>query len=153
MTNPLAVNNVAAQSRTELESAQEKLQAKINLTSKLLGTVTKDKAHSLTELSLLENQITTRKKLVDNYQLELIKVKRDKRTSKKEIEALQERREKLSRRYASILRASYRSSFLQNRWLFILSSLNINQMYMRWQYLKQVNTAWKKQWTQLKEAE
>ncbi|NND07274.1 MAG: peptidoglycan DD-metalloendopeptidase family protein [Saprospiraceae bacterium] len=152
-TCPITVYTVAAQSRAELESAQKKLQEKINLTSKLLGTVTKDKAHSLTELSLLENQITTRKRLVKNYQQELVKVKKDKQSSKKKIEHLQERRDRLSRRYAGILRASHRSSFLQNRWLFILSSLNFNQMYMRWQYLKQVNTAWKKQLTQLKEAE
>ena len=149
----LIVSSLSAQSRADLESAQKKLQDKINLASRLLGDVTKNKAHSLTELSLLQDQISTRRQLVRNYQQELVEVKKEKKAGDTQIKDLRAQREKLSNRYAKVLQSSYRSSLLQNRWLFILSSLNFNQMYMRWQYLKQVNTAWKEQLIEMRETQ
>ncbi len=143
---------VHGQTRADLETAQKQLQQKINLTSKLLSNVSKEKATSMTGLALLSDQIAARRKLLRTLERKQVHVKGERAEKVGEIKALRKRSERLAASYASILQTSYRSSMLKNRWLFILSSMSFNQMYMRWRYLKQVNTAWKTQLEEMLEA-
>ncbi len=141
----LLIGTLSAQSRAELESAQKQLQEKINLVNKLLNDLENEKHTSLTELSLLSDQIKNRRSLLLSYRDELQRIRRDEQSTTTEIQMLKDEKEQLVMQYGKVVRASYRSSLLQNKWLFLLSSASLNQLYLRWRYLKQINSAWSDQ--------
>lgn len=132
-----------AQDRADLERQQKELQEKISYTNSLLGKVSSRQKESVSALQLVKDQIDARTALIGNYRQELHNIKNDQAATETEIVSLRKQMNRLEASYENMLRTSYRAKLLDNKWLFLLSATSFNQLFRRWQYLRQVNSFWR----------
>ncbi|MBK9736016.1 MAG: peptidoglycan DD-metalloendopeptidase family protein [Saprospiraceae bacterium] len=133
----LSVINANCQSRQELEKQRLKIIKDIEKTSKALEATKKTKQKNVTQLKVLEQQMDSRKKLLSNIQTE---IKLNEKTIEKnldKIESLKLKHDQLKLQYASILHASYLNKLTNSKWSYILSSDNLNSIFIRWRYINQ----------------
>jgi len=133
----------------QLKSEQEKLNAKIEYTNKLLSKNKDKKGAAIHDLTLINKQIESRRSLVKSIGNELRNVRSQQEAGEKEVRKLRGQKEDLNDSYAAILRASYKSKLLKNRWLFLFTAHSFEQLYQRWRYLKQLNGGVQKQLSQI----
>jgi len=134
----ILVNNlISGQSRKELEKQRMDIIREIEKTSKALENKKKDKEKNITKLKALEQQVVSRKKLINNLQSE-VKLNENLITQNaNKIEALREKHKELKTQYSSILRRSYLSKLSNSKWSYLLSSENLNNLVIRWRYIHQ----------------
>lgn len=123
----------------QLKKEQEKLEEKINLANKLLSKNKDRQKDTELQISLLAKKIETRQKLVRSISAELRDIQSKQQKSEVEIKKLNDQKSDLADAYGEVLRSSYRTKLLKNRWLFLFSAQSLPQLYRRWRYLKQLN--------------
>ena len=140
-----------AQDRADLERRQKELQDKISYTNSLLSQVSSRQKESVSALQLVKDQIDARTDLISNYRQELLNIKNDQAATESEIVSIRKQMDRLLNSYQGMLRTSYRAKLLDNKWLFLLSATSFNQLFRRWQYLRQVNSFWRSRLAEMAE--
>ncbi len=142
---------LSAQDRADLERQQKELQEKISYTNTLLGKVSSRQKESVSALQLVKDQIDARTALIGNYRQELLNIKNEQVKTETEIVSLKKQMDRLLESYQDMLKTSYRAKLLHNKWLFLLSATSFNQLFRRWQYLRQVNNFWRSRLSEMSE--
>ncbi|MBL0102000.1 MAG: peptidoglycan DD-metalloendopeptidase family protein [Saprospiraceae bacterium] len=109
----------------------------IEKTSKALETTKKTKEKNLNQLKVLEEQMNSRKKLINNLQSE-VKINESLIVQNEtKIGELKNKHDALKTQYASLLRSSYLKKLTNSKWSYLLSAQNLNNLIVRWRYLHQ----------------
>lgn len=136
---------MTAQSRKELESKRNKLQAEIKEAAKLLEKTTKAQKSELQRFNLVQSQIQKREELIQTIYNELKLVEAQISANKKETEKLEKEIQKLYSEYTAIIQKTYRLQLGSSKSIVLLSSKNINQALQRWTYINQIKNVRKEQ--------
>ncbi len=145
LLSPFFLSSSFAQSITELEAKRQRIQADIDLTSKLLDQKTSDKEAALERYETLQKQINRRQDLVGTLETEIAVANRRITRTADVIEALENDIEVLKSEYASIIQSAFRQKMTQSPLLFLLSAKDFNDAYKKWQYLRQYDDYRKRQ--------
>ncbi len=133
----LITGYVTGQSRQDLEKQRMKIIKDIEKTSKALETTKKTKEKNLNQLKVLEEQMNSRKKLINNLQSE-VKINESLIVQNEtKIGELKNKHDALKTQYASLLRSSYLKKLTNSKWSYLLSAQNLNNLIVRWRYLHQ----------------
>jgi septal ring factor EnvC (AmiA/AmiB activator) len=131
--------------KSKLQKEQLKSEKKINQTKLMIDKIKNSSANSLSEISLLENQINTREQLVTIYDNQ-IKVADNQVVGKKEdIELLKLRIEQLKEQYKKMIIYAYKNRNKSGKLMFLLTSSSFNEAKRRNTYLKKVTMLQSKQ--------
>ncbi len=135
--NILFLTNNFAQDRKELENKRKRIIEQIEKTNAHLKTTKNKKSSTLADLRAIENQLKNRKNLISTLQDEI-------KTTEVELDQLLKRQDSLKNvsqeiktNYKHLLRKSYLTKLSNSKWSYLLSSRNINDMFLRWRYLQQ----------------
>jgi len=134
-----------AQTRDELERQKESLEREIRITSQLLTKTRETAEASVGQLTILNNQISRRENLVGTIQNEIRLINRRIATLTSSVEELENDLEELKESYARMIRHAARNQDTMQRLMFIFSSSDFNQAYMRLRYLQQYGRHRRKQ--------
>ena len=128
---------MSAQSVKELQKQQRELQQQLEQTSNMLKQTQQNEKATVNKLNILNNDIKTRKKLINNIQSEIsglnveMEQLRDKRSE------LQLELEACKAEYAHLVRETHYADLQQSPLLFLLSSDSFQQLTRRIQYMQQ----------------
>lgn len=127
-----------SQSKEDLIRKKKEAQKEIKLANKLLNKTRKGKKESYNDLMILKKQISSRKNLIDNIQVEIKALEDHISKNTAIIESLEKDLNKLKDKYARMIKYAYKTKNSTNRLLFIMASDDFNQAYKRLSYLKEV---------------
>jgi len=136
---------INAQIRKELEERRQRLIKEIRITSNLLDKTTESKAAALSRYVTLQKQIQKREQLIETLRQEISFTNRSIERATEVIEALTVDIENLKADYSSLMREAYRQKKNSSNFTFLFSSKSLNQVFKRWQYLKQYDQYRKRQ--------
>lgn len=121
----------------ELETQRSELQQQITESETLLSSTKKDVKSQLDNLSLINGQISERKKYI-------AAIERDMKTINGEITALQRQLNALERelkdkkkKYEASVQYLYKNKSIQEKLMFIFSAKNLSQIYRRMRYVRE----------------
>lgn len=136
---------LASQSRQDLESKRKQLLREIEATSAQLSQTRKDKAAALDRYFTLQRQIKKRQQLISTLRAELSLVDTSINRTNEVIESLNEDVTELKEEYTQTQRAAYRSRINNSSLAFLFAAENFNDLFLRWQYIRQYNSFRKQQ--------
>ncbi len=143
--------SVPAQTRDELEREKDKLEQEIRLTSRLLRETRETAEAGLGQLNILNSQINRRQELLGTIQNEVRIINRRIASLELSVKGLEEDLEELKESYARMIRHAARNRDANQRLMFIFSSGDINQAYLRLRYLQQYGRHRRKQADRIQE--
>lgn len=134
-----------AQTKKDLENKKKKALEEINFTNKLLQETQDNRKESYNSLLLINSKISARRELIVDINNELVNT--NERISEAEfiIGMLEEDLKRLSDSYADMIRSAWKNHNNQNSVMFILSSEDFNQTYLRIKYMQQIASYRKRQ--------
>jgi septal ring factor EnvC (AmiA/AmiB activator) len=127
-----------SQSKADLEAQKRKTQEQIQKTSKLLDETKQGRKKTYNNLLLLNEQIDSRKSLIQKISEEVNFLDERISENKETISGLQSDLEELKSAYARMIQQAYRIKNDQNRLVFILSADDFNQAYKRLAYFREL---------------
>ena len=130
-------NLLVAQSRQELEKQRLKIIKDIEKTSKALDNNKKTQEKNITQLKALEEQVSSRKSLINNLQSEVKLNEKLITQNESKIQELRQRHATLKDQYDKILRINYLKKLSNSKWSYLLSSESLNNLLVRWRYIHQ----------------
>lgn len=136
---------LCGQNRKELENKRKKLIEDIQQTTNKLQETQKSKAAAFDRYLTLQRQIGKRQQLIETLQEEIAVTDESINRTNEVVDALAQDIERLRSDYATMLRAAYRQRANQSQLIFLFSANSINQVFRRWQYLRQYNRYRQKQ--------
>ncbi|HRO09672.1 MAG TPA: peptidoglycan DD-metalloendopeptidase family protein [Saprospiraceae bacterium] len=126
-----------AQTRDQLEKQRIQIIRDIEKTSKQLEKTEKSKKESLDQLKVLETQVSSRKKLIDNLNAE-VKLNDDLiLNNENQLLVLEQKYQLMIDQYKKLLQAGYLKKMANSKWSYILSASNLNNLILRWKYIQQ----------------
>ena len=128
---------VAAQNVKELQKQQRQLQQQLEETAKMLKQTKQSETATENKLNLLNNDIKTRKKLINNIQGEINALNGEMHTLRQKRSDLQAELEIAKQDYARLVRETHYAEMQQSPLLFLLSADNFQQLVRRIQYMQQ----------------
>lgn len=126
-----------AQVRKKLESKRQKLLEDIRQTTNLLNQTTRNRSSALDRYQALERQIEAREELVLTLKEELVQTDLSIQRNTAVVDALGQDVARLEQEYGRMARQALRQKMSSTKLLFLFSSQNVNQLFRRWQYLRQ----------------
>ena len=133
------------QNRKDLENQRKQLLKEIQETNELLETTKRNKETTLERYFALQSQIRKRQKLIDNLKEEISFTDASIERTNEVITSLNDDIDRLNQEYAAMLRVAYRMKISNSYLLFLFSADNVNDLFKRWQYLRQYDKYRKKQ--------
>jgi len=125
-----------AQSKNKLEANKNQIEKDIKYINRLLNETKKNKQVSLGELLLLNTQISSREKLMNNINYEIGIIERTIIINIKEIKNLEDQLNKLKEEYKKILEYSLMTRNSYNKIVFLFSSKSFYQAFKRLKYMQ-----------------
>lgn len=129
---PLAVG---AQTVKDLQQEQQKLQAQIKETDRMLSQTKNDKKSTQTKLNLLNQDIKNRKQIISSINTEINVLDNDIRTLTNRRQVLQTELEQHKADYARLVRETHYSDMKASPLLFLFSAKSFQQLYRRIRYM------------------
>ena len=126
-----------AQTRQELERNKQSLEEEIQLTNQLLRETQRSSEVNLNQLVVLNSQINRREQLLGTIQNEIRLINRRISSLVRTLEELENELEELKESYAKMIQLAARNRDAYQRMMFIFSSTDFNQAYLRMRYLQQ----------------
>ncbi len=123
-------------SRTELERERQKLLESIKETQEQLANTKSDQQATLSQLRALQAKLSSRERLIANYNQELGSIDNNIQNSTKEVMTLQQTLEMQKIHYAQSVRYSYKNRNSYDMLAFMFSSSDFNDAVRRLKYLK-----------------
>ncbi len=127
-----------AQDREELERNKRRIEQEITLINQLLRETQSTAETSLNQLVILNNRISTRQSLINNINNEISYINRSITAMERERTALENELKELRDSYARMIYYAHRNRNSYQRMMFIFSSRDFNQAYLRLRYLQQI---------------
>ncbi len=125
------------QSRDDLERERKELEKNIRLTNQLLEKTKKSAETTINQLEILNSQISKRENLLQVLDSQIQLLNRQISSYTKEIEKLTEELRELKESYARMIYFAHRNKSSYQRLMFLFSSSDFNQAYLRLKYLQQ----------------
>lgn len=129
--------SMSAQSVKELQKQQRELQQQLEQTSHMLKQTKQSETATVNKLNLLNSDIKTRKKLIQNIQAEISGLNTEMEQLKGKRAQLQEELEECKSDYAQMIRETHYADMQQSPLLFLLSSETFQQLSRRIRYMQQ----------------
>lgn len=133
----LSFSAVFSQSVKSLRNNKKKIEQDIIYLNKLLKSSSKDKSVTLSKLELVDRQIDNRKRLIKNIEQEASALSENVNLNKEKLTKSSQKLDILKKQYSFIVYNSWLHKSNNNKLIFILSSNDFNQAYLRLKYLKQ----------------
>ena len=130
-------NFAAAQSKKDLEKKKAELRKEIELTTKLLNNVQKNKQTTLSTLVTLKKKIAARIELIRTINQEINLYNDEIEKTSAEIDDLEKEIQQLKEEYAKMIYFAYINQNAYQRLSFIFAAKDFNQAYKRIKYLQQ----------------
>lgn len=139
--------NVFAQQtdQKKLEEKRKSLKEEINKIKTYIDKTQKKEANLSTQVENLNHKIVVREKLITVMDSEVDNISQVIAKKNKEITLFQTDLNVVKKDYADMIYKTYKNKKSDNQLLFLLSSENFHQGYLRFQYLKQYSQYRKKQ--------
>lgn len=137
-------SSLLAQSRQQLERNKDDIQKQIQAANQQLQETTQQKSSTTEKLQLISRTISLREKLINNLNYELVKVEEELVVAQQKLDVLEVENNKLKDEYAVLINYAYRNRDKTQRFMFLFSSQNFNQAYIRYRYLNQFTTGLQK---------
>ena len=148
LTTMLVIANLTtslSQNKKELENQKNKAQEEINYTNKLLESTKSDKKDNIYKLIIIEKRIKNRQKLIEKINAEIEETNGRIEDYKRVVQYMEEDLNKLSESYANLIRLIWKNKNKQNSLMFVLSSKDFNQSYIRIKCLQEASKLRKRQ--------
>jgi septal ring factor EnvC (AmiA/AmiB activator) len=134
----LAWSQKGSTDRKSLEARQKRLKEQIALNQKLLDEARKNKAISLNEINLLNNQIRRRRELLGTIQAEISQLNGQLLANEAAMARLELEIARMKTSYAKMIYYSYKMRESDDRLLYLLASENLNQAWNRVRFLQRM---------------
>ncbi len=131
--------------KAQLENEKDRLEKAITYTGELLSETRFSKETTLNDLTILENKISKREKLITTYKAEIEIIKDEIFAKLIELNRMLEEIEKLKDEYSQMIFCAYKNRNFYRRMLYIVAADDFNQAYKRLNYFRQYATQRKKQ--------
>lgn len=138
-----------AQSVKELQKQQRELQQQLEQTSKMLKQTKQNETATENKLNLLNNDIKTRKKLINSIQSEITGLNGEMGQLRTKRADLQQQLEECKADYARLVRETHYADIQQSPLYFLLSADNFQQLMRRIRYMQEFAEFRKKQVRQI----
>lgn len=129
---------VFGQTKADLEKKKKKTINEINYTNKLLAETKKSQKESENNLVLLGNQISSQQELISDINVEIEFVSQRIKETESIIAMMTEDLENLKASYARMIQVAWKNRNKNNEIMFLLSSKDFNQSYLRLKYMRQM---------------
>jgi len=126
-----------SQSRSQLEDERNRLIEKIEQTSNKLNQTSSSKKATLEDLKAIENQIDSRKELIENINAQLKSADAAISNNKDKIDSLETNLKNIQEQYYKLAQKIYVRHLSNNTWAYLFSSSSLNEAFLRWRYSKQ----------------
>lgn len=130
-------NSASSQSIKKLRANKKKIEKEITYLNKLILSSSKNKKITVNKLVLVTKQIDNRERLITNIEQESNSLSNSIATNKHSIVVSNKKLESLKELYAAIIYNSWLHKSVKNKFIFLMSSYDFNQAYIRIKYLKQ----------------
>ncbi len=134
----LSAGVVFAQTKADLEKKKKKTINEINYTNKLLAETRKSQKESENNLMLLGNQINSRQELILSINMEIEYVSQRISETESIIKMMSDDLNDLKASYSRMLQIAWKNRNKNNEIMFLLSSDDFNQSYVRLKYMQQM---------------
>jgi septal ring factor EnvC (AmiA/AmiB activator) len=134
----ITMGSVFSQDRGELERNKRQIEQQIALINQMLRETQSSAELNVSQLMILNNRISSRQNLINNLNAELSLLNRQINNLTREQEQLEKELEELKESYARMIYYAYRNRSSYQRMMFIFSSKDFNQAYLRLRYLQQI---------------
>ncbi|MFW5707613.1 MAG: murein hydrolase activator EnvC family protein, partial [Bacteroidota bacterium] len=132
------MGSLVAQDREELERNKRRIEQQIALINQMLRETRSSAELNVNQLMILNNRISSRQNLISNLNAELNLLNRKINTMTREQEQLEQELEELKESYARMIYYAHRNRSSYQRMMFLFSSKDFNQAYLRLRYLQQI---------------
>ena len=126
-----------AQTVKDLQKEQQKLQQELAQTGEMLKQTKKSETATLNKLTLLNQDIRTRKRLIRNINSELTALNNEMGVLGDKRNLLQQELERYKADYAMLVRQTHYADMMSSPLLFLLSSENFQQLLRRMRYMSE----------------
>ncbi len=133
------------QTAKELEEKKKRLQDDIKYTNKLISETENSKKKSLNQLRLLNTKIEMRQELISTIVKEVKLLDKQINQTNSVVGSLEKDLKKLKAEYAQMVYFAWKNQNSYNKLMFIFSSKDFNQAYLRLKYIQQYADYRKKQ--------
>ncbi len=130
-----------AQSSAELKKMREKIDVEIAEITKILRAKTQEKVLSQNEVNALSRQLDLRENKISTINAELRLINTNIQTNTKAVNELKAELEKMRKDYEKMILFAFRNKSGYNKLMFIFASKDFNQAFKRVKYLQQFNDA------------
>jgi murein hydrolase activator len=128
-----------------LENKRKKLNEEITQINQHLDETKTNKKLSLNQLLILNKKITVREELIKSIGGELTTIGYQINQNNAKVNQLKKDLEQLKADYAKMVLAAYKNKSSYNHLMFLFSSTDFSQAYMRLKYMQQINEQRRKQ--------
>lgn len=128
-----------AQNRTELEKKRKSIIEDISYTNDLLKKNAQQKQLTVNQLAIINQKIKLRHNLILQLENDIDIINRKILENQIIIESLRGDLEKIKEEYAKLVYYAYKNRSSYDRLMFVFSSKDFNQAYLRLKYLRQYN--------------
>lgn len=133
----LSFSKVFSQSINSLKENKKKIEKEIVYINNLLISSSKNKSVTFNKLSIVSKQIDNREKLISNIEQETNVLSNNISLNRDKINESTKRLSLLKNQYSSIVYNSWLHKTNKNKFIFLLSSNDFNQAFIRLKYFKQ----------------
>lgn len=133
----LAAVSIHAQSLKELQAQQKKYAEEIETTGKMIKETKQNEKATENKLNLINEDIRTRKKLINSISKELVALDQEQARLHKERDRLQVELDSLKLDYANLVQLTHYADMQQSPLLFLLSAKDFNQLFRRMRYMRE----------------
>jgi septal ring factor EnvC (AmiA/AmiB activator) len=126
----------AQNNKEELEKRKAENQEQIQYIRNTVDKMTKTKEASVNQINLIQRSLELRQNLIENISDEINLLSNDIEYNTEEISRINKRIELIKSDYAKLIKNSYNVLDKEYSLMYILSSQDINQFYLRIKYLK-----------------
>lgn len=130
-------SSAMAQSKDNLEKERTKINKEIDKTDKNLKQTVKEKQTTLQAKKTIDSKVSSQEKTISDISYEINKSDNRIKRNNLMIDSLNQQLSHLKKQYLKLQRYSYLRSLSNNKWVYLLSSQNINVLFLRWRYLNQ----------------
>lgn len=140
-----------AQSLSQSQQRREALEKDIKILREQLGKTTSDHENALTQISIIQAQIDSRKKLLRESDAVIAGYNRQIKGLGAELARQERAMDTLQMHYTALVQSAYKNRDVKVWYMYLLSSENLPQAYRRLAYFKSLSSQIRKQSERIKE--
>jgi len=129
----------SGQSKVDLQAQKQKAYDDLKLARELMEKTSAQRSSSVKQLSILQNGINTRARLITTLEAELNLAERSITVTESKIGQLTIENEKNKEEYARLIYYAYRNHTEYEKLMYLLAGATISQSYQRYKYLKYIS--------------